>query len=236
MLLMFYTPPANDPVINRAVAWLDGPYSHVEVGFSDGMASSIFAGEKVFMHPRRFANPNYTTVGITASAEQVQRAREFCVQSSAMGIGFDGVGMYAAGLPRACRGVVIAAAGLWERALHGVGSVLSGGFRARRRASADRVDDVERGCEGSSIRGGATSSRGTFCSRYVVEVLQHAGMPGFEGLDPAGMTPSMVFRCLEECTHSVGSGVSSIMAITPYKRELLSRQGSTVTLHAAVCQ
>lgn len=30
--MLFYRPPSTDPFINRAVAWLDGPFSHVEVG------------------------------------------------------------------------------------------------------------------------------------------------------------------------------------------------------------
>ena len=44
LMVHFYRPPSDDPLVNRVVAWLDGPYSHVEVGFSDGMSSSIFAG------------------------------------------------------------------------------------------------------------------------------------------------------------------------------------------------
>lgn len=50
LMLHFYRPPPGDPLVNRVVAWLDGPYSHVEVGFSDGMASSIFAGDSGLFH------------------------------------------------------------------------------------------------------------------------------------------------------------------------------------------
>lgn len=103
LLFMFYRPPPDDPFMNRAVAWLDGPFSHVEIGFSDGMASSIYSGETVFMHPRTFSNPNYTTVAIQISVDQVKMARKMCVDSAARGIKFDSVGMYMVGMPRFCK-------------------------------------------------------------------------------------------------------------------------------------
>jgi hypothetical protein len=46
IMLMFYKPTPLDPWMNRLVAWLDEPFSHVEIGFHDGYASSIFAGEE----------------------------------------------------------------------------------------------------------------------------------------------------------------------------------------------
>jgi len=49
--IMFYKPPPNDPFMNRAVAWIDGPYSHVEIGFEDGMASSIYSGNSFQSNP-----------------------------------------------------------------------------------------------------------------------------------------------------------------------------------------
>lgn len=106
ILLMFYQPPPDDPFMNRAVAWLDGPFSHVEIGFSDGMASSIYSGETVFMHPRSFANPNYTTVAIQVSPEQLKKARKMCVDSAARGVQFDSIGMYMVGMPILCKHVV----------------------------------------------------------------------------------------------------------------------------------
>jgi hypothetical protein len=44
IMLMFYQPFPKDPWVNRLVAWMDKPFSHVEIGFADGHASSIFAG------------------------------------------------------------------------------------------------------------------------------------------------------------------------------------------------
>lgn len=95
LTLTFYKPPPEDPWFNRLVAFCDGPYSHVEISFSDGMSSSIFAGERVFMHTRTFANPNYTMVTIPVTQEQCLRAKEFCREQASRGVQFDGYGMYA---------------------------------------------------------------------------------------------------------------------------------------------
>ena len=106
LLVMLYEPPPNDPLINRAVAWLDGPFSHVEVAFTDGMASSIYAGEKVFMHERRFANPNYTAVAVQVTQKQEADARQFCIDSAHQAVDFDGLGMYISPLPHICKRIV----------------------------------------------------------------------------------------------------------------------------------
>ena len=72
----------------------------------DGMASSIFAGERVFMHKRTFSNPNYTVVSICVTGEQEQAAREFCAQHASTGVEFDGVGMYTSRMPGMLRSVI----------------------------------------------------------------------------------------------------------------------------------
>lgn len=72
----------------------------------DGMASSIFAGEKVFMHKRTFSNPNYTVVSICVTGEQEQAAREFCEQHASAGVEFDGFGMYTSRMPSMLRSVI----------------------------------------------------------------------------------------------------------------------------------
>lgn len=81
------------------VALVDGPYCHVEIAFVDGISSSVFAGEIVFMHHRTFANPNYTLVPIQATEEQVMLARAFCEEQVRMKVPFDGWGMYMSWLP-----------------------------------------------------------------------------------------------------------------------------------------
>lgn len=181
LLLHFYRPPSDDVFINRAVSWVDGPFSHVEIGWDDGMASSIYAGEQVFMHQRRFANPNYTVVPVQVSGDQADKARKFCCDKANAGIGFDAVGMYTSRLPFVCRKAIALLASV---------------------ASRKRVDS-------------------TFCSKYVTEVLQHISMPGFSDFDPSNMSPSSVHRAVTSLLQS-SMGSSSLVATTPYKRELLS--------------
>ena len=63
----------------------------------------------------------------------------------------------------------------------------------------------------------------TFCSKYVTEVLQHIGVEGFGGLDPAGMSPSSVHRVVCGIVQS-SMGSASLVATTPYKRSLLNSE------------
>ncbi len=173
--IMLYRPPPNDPFINRAVAWIDGPFSHVEVGFDDGMASSIYAGEQVFMHQRTFSNPNYTIISIPITGEQERKARQFCIDHSLKNINFDGLGMYTARLPGVLRGL---------------------------------------------IRSFGNSGNKTFCSKYVVQMMQHIGVDCFMGIEPSTVSPSMVHRILQENLEE--SGENAVLATTPYRRNLLS--------------
>jgi hypothetical protein len=99
VMLMFYKPIKEDPWINRLVAWVDKPFSHVEIAFEDGLASSIFAGETVFCKQRTFSNPQYASYTITVSNEQVKLLKLFCQRASNLGIHFDKVGMYGVHLP-----------------------------------------------------------------------------------------------------------------------------------------
>lgn len=174
--VMFYKPPPSDPFINRAVAWIDGPFSHVEIGFEDGMASSIYSGERVFMHPRTFSNPNYTIVSIPVTGFQEQKAREFCTDHALKGIEFDGVGMYTARLPGFIRYLLL---------------------------------------------NGKTSENKTFCSKYVVQVMQHIGVDSFMDMDPSATSPSMVHRVLKDDNLIQ----SDVLGTTPYRRNLLETQG-----------
>ena len=179
MQVMLYKPPLDDPFINRAVAWIDGPFSHVEVGFEDGMASSIYAGESVFMHHRTFSNPNYAVVSISVTGDQESKARKFC--NKRVGTKFDGIGMYTARLPRPLRWLV-------------------------------------------SFVTCSKKQDSTFCSKYVVEVMQHINMQCFMGMDPSGTSPSMVHRVLQERENKEMSR-EVLFGTTPYRRALLSTDG-----------
>ena len=96
---MFYTPPLEDHRMNRAVAWYDPPYSHVEIGFENGVASSICAGETVSMHPRNYMNPNYDVLTLGVSEQAYNSVRAFCARAHENKVGFDNFGMFLSVLP-----------------------------------------------------------------------------------------------------------------------------------------
>jgi hypothetical protein len=207
LMMQFYKPRETDPIINRLVAWVDGPFSHVEISFPDGTASSIFASERVFMHERRFANPQYQSVSIPATEEQVRRAREFCSEAAQRGVAFDGVAMYASHVPKA-----VASPVRWLVRM------------ARRWSWGKRLFGDTEG--------------GTFCSQYVVRVLQFAGMRHVEGVDADRASPSSIFRSLHSRVPvSEDASVTrpdTIIAMNPYYRKMLAEKGVVATGDRAV--
>jgi hypothetical protein len=198
VMLTFYHPPANDNFMNRLVAWFDGPFSHVEICFSDGTSSSIFAGETVFVQQRRFSNPNYQMVSIPVTELQAQRARAFCCTQAARRVGFDNVGMYLSAL-----------------------ALDSGSFSPCARS---KNNNANRNSNGNPNLGGALAPSGTvpttgattYCSKHVVHALQYAGVEGFEDLDPSRTTPSALFRAVRRLYEG-----SVIMASTGYRLEMM---------------
>jgi len=141
------------------------------------------SGEKVFMHPRTFSNPNYTIVSIPVTADQEKMARQFCMDHASRGVDFDGVGMYTARLPWVFRAIV---------------------------ANFVKTDDNSR----------------TFCSKYVVQVMQHIGVECFRELDPSTSSPSMVHRVLKNS--DIMEHGENILGTTPYRRGLLATKGVVV--------
>ena len=63
-------------VINHFVAYCDPPYCHTEVQFASGEACSIVFGKTVQMRRRKFDERYYTGLRVTATAAQLQAARE----------------------------------------------------------------------------------------------------------------------------------------------------------------
>lgn len=142
---MFYRPPVGDFLMNRIVAWYDPPYSHTELVFEDGIASSICAGETVSMHTRNFGNPHYDIVTLSVPEEAYTAVRQFCSDAHSKKVGFDRVGMFASGLP---------------------------------------------------VRIYPKSTERTFCSRFIVEALQVAGVPFVRSLDSGKVSPSQLHKLL----------------------------------------
>ena len=92
--ILFYKPIKNDLFMNQVVAYFDPPFCHVEIRFENGMASSIFAGEKIFFKFRTYANPNYLIEAISVPESDYLAMYKLCVDRERAGIGFDSFGMY----------------------------------------------------------------------------------------------------------------------------------------------
>lgn len=97
--ILFYKPIENDFFMNRLVSYIDPPFCHVELRFENGMASSIFAGEKVFFKQRTYANPNYVIEAITVPDRNYMDMYRMCAERERIGMGFDSFGMYTSIIP-----------------------------------------------------------------------------------------------------------------------------------------
>jgi len=97
--ILFYKPIKNDLFMNQVVAYFDPPFCHVEIRFENGMASSIFAGEKIFFKFRTYANPNYLIEAISVPEPDYMAMYKLCVDRERAGIGFDSFGMYTSIVP-----------------------------------------------------------------------------------------------------------------------------------------
>ena len=92
--VMFYQPVANDKWINHLVTKYDPPYSHCDVQFEDGMASSVFQNEKLYWKTRRFRKPGYKRVTISVDDHTYRKAYSMCADRYLQGYSFDAIGMY----------------------------------------------------------------------------------------------------------------------------------------------
>ena len=80
--------------MNHVVTWYDKPYSHVDLQFEDGMASSVFQYENVYWKTRRFKNPNYKRLTVSVDDGAYRKAYNLCAERAKQGYAFDAVGMY----------------------------------------------------------------------------------------------------------------------------------------------
>lgn len=121
--VLFLRATAADPWMNQLVSWLDPPFCHVELEFdmsqetatfaqlAAGMpslsrphtlASSVYAGESVFLRPRSFANPNYTVLTLNVTDRAFERMLAMASESAAAGVSFCGRSMYLSYFPFCC--------------------------------------------------------------------------------------------------------------------------------------
>ena len=97
--VLFYQPQPDDHWINHVVTTFSPPYSHCDIQFDDGVASSIYQNETVYMHAKSFSRNNYKRVSLTFTDDEYARIRKFCNDSHSSRVGFDLRGMIFAYLP-----------------------------------------------------------------------------------------------------------------------------------------
>jgi hypothetical protein len=111
--VLFLKAVPGDPWVNRLVSALDPPFCHVEIEFdmsderprlggASTMASSIFAGESVFLRPRSYANPNYTIITLNVSDAAFARMYRYAENAASRGTAFSNAAMYLSLLPGGC--------------------------------------------------------------------------------------------------------------------------------------
>lgn len=127
--LLFLKAVEGDHWINRLVSRVDPPFCHVELEFdmTDGapqgtacdlkffanvcgapkdapqtVATSIFAGESVFIKTRTFANPNYTILTLEVSDQAFSRMYAAAHSAAKRGDRFSSAAMLRSWLPCCC--------------------------------------------------------------------------------------------------------------------------------------
>ena len=107
--LLFYKPKENDPYLNRLVALADGPFSHVEMAFSERWGeqpwekelwgSSIYQGETVFFKPKTYARDGYISIALDVTLPQMYKIKSYCKQEQENKVAFNRNAMFAAYFP-----------------------------------------------------------------------------------------------------------------------------------------
>ena len=99
MHVYFYTPMPSDHFLNHVVTRYDPPFSHCDVQFEDGMASSVYQHETVYWRKRKFTKPGYSKLSVQVSQSDYNRAYSLCHDRASTQFAFDAIGMYTLPLP-----------------------------------------------------------------------------------------------------------------------------------------
>ena len=97
--VLFYAPNADDHFLNHIVTRYDPPYSHCDIQFEDGMASSVYQYETVYWRRRGFQKPGYTRVSLSVQVADYKKAYSLCQERANKQFKFDAIGMYTLPLP-----------------------------------------------------------------------------------------------------------------------------------------
>lgn len=91
--VLFYRPQVDDHWLNHLVTFVSPPYSHCDIQFDDGVASSIYQNESVYMQSKSFSRLNYFRLSLTMTDEEYARVYAFCKRAHEAKVGFDLPGM-----------------------------------------------------------------------------------------------------------------------------------------------
>jgi hypothetical protein len=97
--VLFYSPQPDDHWLNHLVTYFSPPYSHCDLQFEDGTATSIYQHEAVYLEPKSFSRLNYHRVSLSVTDAEYGRIQQFCQHAHREGVGFDYAGMVMAYLP-----------------------------------------------------------------------------------------------------------------------------------------
>lgn len=107
--VLFYRPASDDPLLNRLVAFFDGPFCHCEIALLERIGeepwdrvvwgSSIYQNEPVFYRQKTYKRDGYVSIAIEISIPQMHRIRTFCRMHAERQTTFSLQAMYAAYLP-----------------------------------------------------------------------------------------------------------------------------------------
>ena len=96
--MLFYRPSPDDHWLNHVVSFLSPPYSHCDTQFEDGVATSIYQNEEVYMKQKQFSNLNYERLSVALTDDEYRRMRIFCERSHQNKVQFDLWGMAMSGV------------------------------------------------------------------------------------------------------------------------------------------
>jgi hypothetical protein len=97
--MYFYAPNDTDHYINHIVTRYSPPFSHCDVQFEDGMASSVYQGERLYWKKRGFKKPGYVRLTLSVSKDGYEKAYAMCKDRYDRSYDFDKLGMFMLPLP-----------------------------------------------------------------------------------------------------------------------------------------
>jgi hypothetical protein len=97
--VLFYRPQTDDHWINHLVSFFSPPFSHCDIQFEDGLASSIYSRESVYLQQKRFSRLNYERISLTMTDDEYAQVMAFCKQAHSTKVQFDLPGMLMSYMP-----------------------------------------------------------------------------------------------------------------------------------------